>query len=59
MRKFNGKAADNIVQIKKTIKFKMDDDPLQRRIYFVTFVESMEMIFSKYTETCEVILDYP
>ena len=37
----------------------MDDDPLQRRIYFFTFVESMEMILSKYTETCEVILYYP
>ena len=37
----------------------MDEDPLQRRIYFLTFVESLEMIFSQYTETCEVLLDYP
>ena len=37
----------------------MDEDPLQRRIYFIIFVESLEMIFSQYTETCEVILDYP
>ena len=37
----------------------MDEDPLHRRIYFLTFVESLEMIFSKYTETCEVILEYP
>ena len=37
----------------------MNEDPLQRRIYFLTFVESLEMIFSQYTETCEVILDYP
>ena len=37
----------------------MDEDPLQRRIYFLKFVESLEMIFSKYTETCEVLLDYP
>ena len=37
----------------------MDEDPLQRRIYFLTFVESLEMIFSQYTETCEVIIDYP
>ena len=36
----------------------MDKDPLQRRIYFLTFVESLEMIFSQYTETCEVLLDY-
>ena len=37
----------------------MDEDLLQRRIYFLTFVESLEMIFSQYTETCEVITDYP
>ena len=37
----------------------MDEYPLQRRIYFLTFIESLEMIFSKYTETCEVITDYP
>ena len=37
----------------------MDEDPLQRRIYFLTFVESIEMIFSQYKETCEVLLDYP
>ena len=37
----------------------MDEDPLQRRIYFLKFVESLELIFSKYTETCEVILDDP
>ena len=43
----------------KIIRFKMDKDPLQRRIYFLTFVESLEMIFSQYKETCEVILDYP
>ena len=37
----------------------MDEDPLQRRIYFLTFVESLEIIFSQHTETCEVLLDYP
>ena len=42
-----------------TIKFKMDEDPLQRQIYFLTFVELLEMIFSQYRETCEVLLDYP
>ena len=43
----------------KIIRFKMYEDPLQRRIYLLTSVESLEMIFSQYTETCEVILDYP
>ena len=37
----------------------MDEDTLQRRIYFLTFVESLEMIFSQYTETCQVLLDDP
>ena len=37
----------------------MDEDPLQRRIYFLAFVESLEIIYSQYTETCEVLLDYP
>ena len=42
----------------KIIRFKMDEDPVQSRIYFLTFVESYEMIFSQYTETCEVLIDY-
>ena len=29
----------------KIIRFKLDEDPLQRRIYFLTFVKSLEMIF--------------
>ena len=37
----------------------MDEDPLQRRMNFLTFVESLETIFSQYTEICEVIIDYP
>ena len=37
----------------------MDEDPLRCRLYFLTFVESLEMIFSQYKETCEVLLDYP
>ena len=37
----------------------MDKDPLQRRIYFLTFVELLDMIFSQYIETCELLLDYP
>ena len=41
------------------IRFKLDEDPLQRRIYFLTFVESLEMIFYQYKEICEVLLDYP
>ena len=43
----------------KIVRFKMDEDPLQRWIYFLTFVELLDMIFSQYTENCEVILDDP
>ena len=37
----------------------MDEDPLQRWIYFLTLVESLDMIFFECKETCEVILYYP
>ena len=37
----------------------MDEDPLQRRINFLTFVDSLDVISSQYRKTCEVILDYP
>ena len=37
----------------------MDEDPQQHRIYFLTFIDSLQMIFSQYRETCEVLLDYP
>ena len=36
----------------------MDEDPLQRRIYFLTVIDSLDMILSQYRETCEVLLDY-
>ena len=41
------------------IRFKMDEDPLQRRIYFLVIDELLEMVFSQYRETCEVLLYYP
>ena len=37
----------------------MDEDPLQRQMYFLTFIDSLDMIFSQYRETAEVLLDYP
>ena len=43
----------------KIIRFKMDEDSLQRWIYLLTFIDSLDMIFSQYRETCEVLLDYP
>ena len=43
----------------KIINLKLDKDQIQCRIYFLTFIESLEMIFSQYKETCGVLLDYP
>ena len=43
----------------KIIRFKIDEVRLQHLIYFLTFVESLEMKFSHYTKTCEVLLDDP
>ena len=37
----------------------MDEDPLQRRIYLLIFIYSLDMIFSQYRETCQVLLYYP
>ena len=37
----------------------MDEDPLQRRIYFLTFIDSLNMVFLQYRETYEVFRDYP
>ena len=43
----------------KIIKLKLDEDPLKRRVYFITFIESLEMILSQYKENFEVLLYYP
>ena len=45
--------------ISKIIWFKLDENSLLGRIYFLTFLESLEMMFSQYEETCEVLLEYP
>ena len=42
----------------KIIRVKMDEDLLQLQIYFLTFIDSFDMISSQYRETCEVLLDY-
>ena len=43
----------------KMIRFKLDEDPLQRRIYFLTFIDSLNMALSQYRQTYEVLRDYP
>ena len=47
MRNFNGKLLMTAYK-SNIVRLKIDEDPLQRQIYFLTFVESLEMIFSKY-----------
>ena len=43
----------------KVLRLKLDEDPLQRRIYFLTFMESLEIILPQYKETCWVLIDDP
>ena len=42
----------------KVLRFKLDEDPLQHRIYFLTFTESLEMVFPHYKETWKVLIYY-
>ena len=42
----------------KIIKFKLDEDPLQRRIFFLTLVESLDVKFYQYKQTYEVLINY-
>ena len=58
MRNFNSKFSDDSIKT-KIIRFKLDEDPLQRRIYFLTFIDSLNMFFFQYRETYEVLKDYP
>ena len=37
----------------------MYEYPLQRQIYFLTFMELLDIVFSQYKEICEVVLDSP
>ena len=58
MRNFNGKLLTTAFE-SKMIRFKLDEDPLQRRIYFLTFIDSLNMVFPQYIETYEVLRNYP
>ena len=44
MRNFNGKLLTTEYK-SKIVSFKIDEDPLQRRIYFLTFIDSLDIIF--------------
>ena len=57
MPTFNVKVSDNSVQIKYD-QVKNGWGSATAPDLFLTIVESLKMIISQYTETCEVILDY-
>ena len=45
MRNFNESFLTTVYKSNIT-RFKMDEDPLQRRIYFLTFIDLLDMIFT-------------
>ena len=57
MRKINGKLMTTVYK-SNIIKFKLDEYPIHRQIYFLTFVESLERIFSQYKDTYKVLLEF-
>ena len=40
-------------------KFKFDEDPLQRRVYFLSFINSHKIVLSQFLETKIMLMDYP
>ena len=42
----------------KAIKFKLDEDKLQRQIYLLSFINSLGIILSQYKETYMLLIDY-
>ena len=43
----------------KVIKFKLDEDPAQRRVYFLYFVKSLKIVLSQFKEALMLLLNYP
>ena len=43
----------------KVIMFKLDEDPLQFRVYFLSFMNSLRILSSIFLETCMLLMDYP
>ena len=42
----------------KVINFTLDEDPLQRRVYFPSFVNSLKIVLSQFKETYIVLMEY-
>ena len=43
----------------KYIAFKLDEDPLQQRVYFLYFMNSLKIVLSTFSETYMLLMDYP
>ena len=43
----------------KVIKFKLDKDTLQRQVYFLSFMNSLTIVLSQFSETYILLMDYP
>ena len=47
------------VQKSRVIKFKLDDDPLQHRVYFISFTNSLKNYLSQFKDTFMLPIEYP
>ena len=36
----------------------MDEDPLQQRIYFLNFMDSLKIVISMFKQTCMLLVNY-
>ena len=43
----------------RVINLKLDENPLQRRVYFIYFRNSLKIILSKISETYMLVMEYP
>ena len=43
----------------KVVRFKLDKDPLNFRVYFLSLLNSLKIALSKFSETYMLIADYP
>ena len=43
----------------KVIDFKLDKDPLQRWFYLLSFLSSLKIVLSQFSDTYKLLMDYP
>ena len=42
----------------KVTKFELDEDPLQRQVYFLPFTNSLKMVLSQFSENYMLLMNY-